>query len=62
MIHVVCFCGSSYSFVGGAGICPECGEETSFARGPAAGREPKSAQLEALVQRSRDLPSEELAA
>lgn len=62
MIDVVCFCGSSYSFVGEAGMCPRCGEPTSFASGPAERRKRKPAELEQVIQRPRDVPPEELAA
>jgi hypothetical protein len=30
MIDVVCFCGCSYSFLGDAGACPDCGEVASM--------------------------------
>jgi hypothetical protein len=30
MIDVICFCGNSYSFVGDAGACPQCGEPVTF--------------------------------
>jgi len=33
MINVLCFCGCAYSFAGGVGSCPQCGEHVSFARG-----------------------------
>jgi hypothetical protein len=62
MIDVACFCGCSYSFVGNAGICPKCGERTSFARRPYECHEPESGDLEDLIQRLRDVPPEELAA
>lgn len=62
MIDVVCFCGASYSFVGDAGICPSCGEETSFARRPAEGRKQESGELEHLIAQPHDVPPEELAA
>ncbi len=62
MIDVVCFCGCSYSFVGDAGMCPQCGEQTSFGRRPTKGRAPESGELEQLVQRPHDVPPEELAA
>ena len=32
MIDVVCFCGRYYRFTGDIGVCPSCGEYTSFAR------------------------------
>lgn len=32
MTEVACFCGCRYSFRGAVGVCPECGEYTSFSR------------------------------
>lgn len=29
MIDVACFCGRRYSFSGGVGVCPNCGEYAS---------------------------------
>ena len=62
MIDVVCFCGCSYSFVGHAGMCPECGEQTGFGRRPAQEFQPESGELEQLIRWPRDVPPEELAA
>jgi predicted ATP-dependent serine protease len=30
MTHVAYFCGCCYSFVGDVGVCPRCGEYTTF--------------------------------
>ncbi|HTP18930.1 MAG TPA: hypothetical protein VMJ65_04960 [Solirubrobacteraceae bacterium] len=30
MTNVACFCGCSFSFEGEIGMCPRCGEYTSF--------------------------------
>ncbi len=30
MTNVACFCGFVYSFSGDLGLCPQCGEYTSF--------------------------------
>jgi hypothetical protein len=35
MAQVACFCGSSFSFDGGAGACPKCGEVASLTGGAA---------------------------
>ena len=35
MTDVACFCGCSFSFDGGAGACPKCGEVASVTAGPA---------------------------
>jgi hypothetical protein len=34
MADVACFCGCCYSFEGGAGACPTCGEVAYVAAGP----------------------------
>ena len=34
MADVACFCGCLYSFDGGGGACPECGEYVSLTTGP----------------------------
>ena len=34
MIDVACFCGCFYSFEGGAGACPKCGEVATVTAGP----------------------------
>ena len=62
MIDVVCFCGCAYSFIGDAGTCPGCDEETSFTHRPAGGPRQESAELEQLIRRPYDVPPEELAA
>jgi hypothetical protein len=36
MTDVACFCGCFYSFDGGAGACPGCGEVAAVTAGPAA--------------------------
>jgi len=36
MADVACFCGSLYSFDGGAGACPGCGEVATVTARPAA--------------------------
>jgi len=36
MADVACFCGCCYSFEGGAGACPRCGEYAVVAAGPAS--------------------------
>ena len=33
MTDVACFCGCCYSFVGGAGACPSCGEVATVTTG-----------------------------
>jgi hypothetical protein len=35
MADVACFCGCFYSFDGGAGACPKCGEYATVTAGPA---------------------------
>ena len=35
MAQVACFCGSCFSFDGGAGACPKCGEVASLTGGAA---------------------------
>ena len=35
MTDVACFCGCLFSFNGGAGACPKCGEAASVTAGPA---------------------------
>jgi hypothetical protein len=35
MTDVACFCGCLYSFDGGAGTCPKCGEVATVTAGPA---------------------------
>ncbi len=35
MIEVACFCGCCYSFDGGGGACPTCGEYATVTAGPA---------------------------
>ena len=35
MTDVACFCGSLFSFDGGAGACPKCGAVASITAGPA---------------------------
>jgi Zn-dependent M28 family amino/carboxypeptidase len=35
MTEVACFCGSLYSFDGGGGACPKCGEYAAVMAGPA---------------------------
>jgi hypothetical protein len=37
MTDVACFCGCLYSFDGGAGACPGCGEYATVRTGPALG-------------------------
>jgi acyl-CoA synthetase (AMP-forming)/AMP-acid ligase II len=37
MAEVACFCGCLYSFDGGAGACPKCGEYATVTAGPRAG-------------------------
>ena len=37
MAEVACFCGCLFSFDGGAGACPRCGEVASVTVGPAPG-------------------------
>lgn len=32
MTDVACFCGRGYSFSGEVGVCPQCGEQTTFSR------------------------------
>ena len=34
MAEVACFCGCLFSFDGGAGACPKCGEVASLTVGP----------------------------
>jgi hypothetical protein len=34
MTDVACFCGCLYSFEGGAGACPKCGEVAAVTAGP----------------------------
>ena len=34
MADVACFCGCLYSFDGGGGACPKCGEYVSLTTGP----------------------------
>ena len=36
MADVACFCGCFYSFDGGAGACPGCGEVAAVTAGPVA--------------------------
>ena len=36
MTEVACFCGCLYSFDGGAGACPGCGEVATVTAGPVA--------------------------
>jgi len=35
MTDVACYCGCCYSFDGGAGACPKCGEYATVTAGPA---------------------------
>lgn len=37
MTDVACFCGCLFSFEGGAGACPRCGEVASVTAGPVSG-------------------------
>jgi|SRR5580693_6338435 hypothetical protein len=37
MADVACFCGCLYSFEGGAGACPRCGQVAAVTAGPASG-------------------------
>lgn len=51
MTQVACFCGSCYSFDGEVGVCPRCGEYTSFATvTPAEEREMRE-ELRLLLER-----------
>ena len=63
MIDVVCFCGSSYSFVGDAGVCPQCGEHVGFARHSASDASPARDELGQLLKLTEDqMPPDEMAA
>jgi hypothetical protein len=63
MIDVVCFCGSSYSFVGDAGACPQCGEHVSFARRPTPEAHTTRDELGQLLKLTEDqMPPDEMAA
>jgi len=63
MAEVACFCGCCYSFEGGAGACPRCGEYAVVAtthegavvtQGSATGRE--SADDVGLAEAGRGVP------
>jgi hypothetical protein len=59
MTNVVCFCGSYYAFEGDIGICPRCGEYTSFTRASPEEEEQMRAELELLLRQQQ--PTEERA-
>jgi hypothetical protein len=54
MTDVACFCGCLYSFDGGAGACPRCGEYATVRTGPAVtcteGGQPREQGVLAICQ------------
>jgi hypothetical protein len=51
MTQVACFCGCCYSFEGGVGVCPRCGEYTSLATVSPAEEEQMREELRLLLDR-----------
>ncbi len=49
MTDVACFCGCLYSFDGGAGACPKCGEVASVTGPPVQGRPEADPYLSQLL-------------
>lgn len=63
MTDVACFCGCLYSFDGGAGACPTCGEyaivRTAPARGCTEVGQPREQRVLAICQDRQNLQTAE---
>jgi hypothetical protein len=49
MTHVDCFCGCCFSFDGGLGACPQCGEYVTFTSPSADERQQMHDELDRLI-------------